>query len=841
MNDTLKKRLQDIVGNENIFDSVEDRICYSYDAALWERLPAVVVRPTAPEQIQNIMRFAQENKIPVIPRGAGTGLSGGSVPVDEAIVLQTTALNKILEINEDERYAIVESGTITNHLNIAVESRGLIYPPDPSSMKTCTMGGNVAENAGGLRGMKYGVTRDYIEEIDVITPDGERHTFSKHTGGLYNMLDLMVASEGTLGVITSMKCRLVPQPKAKRSLVAVFPQVEFAGDAVSNIIAAGIIPCTLEIVDNITLCAVDDFKKLGLPRDAGALLLVEVDGQETQVVEEAARVVEICRKSRADRIEDKDEKVKQQIWEGRRSALAALARVRPTTILEDATVPRSNLTKMISAVRGIAEKYNLQIGIFGHAGDGNLHPTIVTDMRNKEEMQRVDRAIDEIFYAALDLDGTISGEHGIGVAKAKYLKKQIGSIGMVIHERIKTALDPAKVLNPGKIIRDTITESFEGMPAVKETHSYQYLDGAHEQIFNCMKCGNCQEVCPVYNDLQKETLTARGKIRLARALVEGDIEQTRNYQDAMMNCLTCDACTVVCPCGVEIDDIVKKSRQQLLKSNLSLPDTLQFLRNSIIERNNPFMEKPEERGAWLGKNYQPKEKAEYLYFVGCSVSYSQNRIARSIQRILDATGLDYTILGNDEKCCGDMLFRMGDIDGGKKLAEENKQRFQKMGVKTVFTSCPGCLKNLKKYIGDDIKFIHVSQLFKELLESGILKFGKDLPKKVIYFDGCDLGRQNKVFDEPRAVLAQIPGIQVLEYKNTRENSRCCGGPLMAYNADLARKIAAERVREAVDAGAEMIVTNCPACQINLRDGAKSAEINIEVQDLPMLLPKVVAK
>lgn len=837
----LIKGLEEIVGAENVFTALEDRICYSYDATLYEHLPLAVVLPQNVEQISRIMLIAKEEGVSVIPRGAGTGLSGGSVPVENSIVVQLTALDKIIEINESERYVIAETGIITNDLNVAVAARGLMYPPDPSSMKICTLGGNIAENAGGLRGIKYGVTRDYIEDLQVVMPDGTIKDFSRKYQYGVSVIELLVGSEGTLGIITRAKCRLIPPPPAKRSLVAVFPEVEFAGDAVSSIIAAGVIPCTMEIVDNITLCAVDDFKHLGLPRQAGALLLIEVDGPEVQVVEEAEKVARICKECRADYIEDKDEAVKNRIWEGRRSALAALARVRPTTLLEDATVPRSNLTKMIKAVRQIAKKYNLQIGIFGHAGDGNLHPTILTDERNLEEMKRVEGAVAEIFQAALDLDGTISGEHGIGIAKARFLQGQIGKVSLALHQKIKQHLDPANILNPGKIVSDEHTRVFEKSPQIKDLRNLEILKTATSDIYNCMKCGYCHEICPVYDELHKESVTSRGKIRLARAVLEGDLTETHYYQNLMLNCLTCDACMVVCPCGVKTENVVEKAREQLIADQIKLPDNLLFLRNSIIERNNPFMENPAERGAWLGANFQPKPTAEYLYFVGCSVSYSQSRIARSIMRILDATNLDYTLLGNAEKCCGDMLFRIGEREKALELIKINRDNFERLGVKTVFTSCPGCLKNLKKYIGGDIRFIHISQLLAELMAFGQLKFEKAFPKKVIYFDGCDLGRHNKIFDEPRKVLAAIPGIKLLEYEYTRERSRCCGGPLMAYNPELARNIAAARVREALQAGAEIIVTNCPACQINLREGAKQAGLTIEVQDLPMLLPRVMGK
>jgi glycolate oxidase len=365
-------------------------------------------------------------------------------------------LNKIIEINEEDLYAVVQPGVITAKLAAAVESRGLFYPPDPGSQSVSTLGGNVAENAGGLRGLRYGVTRDYVMALEFFDAGGElvkagARTVKCVTG--YNLGGLLVGSEGTLGVFNEIILKLIPMPATHKAMMAVFSEASKASETVSAIIANRIVPVTLEFLDNFTIRAVEDYAHVGLPVDAAALLLIEVDGHAAQVADEAAKVEELCRRMGAMEIRvAQDSRERDKVWEARRAALSALSRISPTTVLEDATVPRSKVPEMIRAIGEISRKFNLQIGTFGHAGDGNLHPTILTDRRDKEEWGRVEKAIDEIFDQALALGGTLSGEHGIGIAKSKYIEKETGRATVLYSRRIKSALDPKNILNPGKII-----------------------------------------------------------------------------------------------------------------------------------------------------------------------------------------------------------------------------------------------------------------------------------------------------------------------------------------------------------------------------------------------------
>jgi glycolate oxidase len=452
----IVSELQQLVGRENVLTSPEDLITYSFDGtAALQQLPGCVAFVRNAQEVGSILQLAQREKTAVVTRGSGTGLSGGSLPLPESIILCTVKMNRILELDRANLTMLVEPGVTTLEVSDAATAANLFYPPDPGSMKISTIGGNVAENSGGLRGLKYGVTRNYVMGMEVVLPNGEilwtGNKCVKDVAG-YSLRDLFIGSEGTLGVITKVLLRLIPKPAAKKTMVATFSQMDHAAEAVSAIIAAQIIPCTLEFLDRTTIHCVEDFAKIGLPLDCEALLLMETDGHPAVVAEEAAQMEKICRERGCKEVRvAKDDAEATKLASARRSAFSALARVSPTTILEDATVPRSELAHMIRFVEQIARKYKLRIGTFGHMGDGNLHPTFLTDERNKEEMHRVEMAFHEIFDEAIRIGGTITGEHGVGFAKKSFLPKFAGDAQMRVMRELRKALDPAGILNPGKM------------------------------------------------------------------------------------------------------------------------------------------------------------------------------------------------------------------------------------------------------------------------------------------------------------------------------------------------------------------------------------------------------
>ena len=457
-NESLAKEFESLLGEENVFSSEADRQSYAYDSAvLHPVVPSLVIRPTSTDELGQCVKKLYQLGVPMTVRGAGTNLSGGTIPDStESVVILTNGLNKILEINTEDLYAVVEPGVVTAQFAAEVAKKGLFYPPDPGSQAVSTMGGNIAENAGGLRGLKYGVTKDYLMGIEFFDATGEvvksgSRTVKCVTG--YNLMGLIASSEGTLGVISQAIMKLVPPPKASKALMAVFDTMQDAAEAVAGIIAAHVVPCTMEFLDNNTIVRVDDYTKAGLPRDAAAILLIEVDGHPAQVADEAEAVEKVLQKCKAREVHvAKDAAEKFKLWEARRLALPVLARCKPTCVLEDATVPRSKIPAMMKALSDIAAKYKLEMGTFGHAGDGNLHPTILCDKRDVQEFHRVEAAVDEIFDVALGLGGTLSGEHGIGTAKAKWMEKETSRGTILFSRRLRKALDPKGLLNPSKLV-----------------------------------------------------------------------------------------------------------------------------------------------------------------------------------------------------------------------------------------------------------------------------------------------------------------------------------------------------------------------------------------------------
>ncbi len=449
------EELKVIFGEKDVLTEIEDMVAYSYDASHVEIQPEAVVFASTTEQISQLMKFAYRENVAVTPRGQGSGLSGGSIPLKKGIVLCMDKMKKIIDFDPANRLITVEAGLTTSDIDPIAVDANLFYPPDPGSVTFSTIGGNVAENAGGLRGLKYGVTKDYVKMMKVVLPQGDIVTLGnkcvKHVAG-FNMEGIFVGSEGLLGIMTEVTLALLPIPEHRESALAIFNSLDGAAQAVSDIIAAGVTPSTMEFMDNATINAIQNFKDCNLPRDAAAVLLIETDGEKNSSIADMGKVEQQVKKNDIREFaRAKTTKERDSLFEGRRVALNALASVKPNLILEDATVMRSKLPEMVRGITNIAAKHDIQVGIFGHAGDGNLHPTFLIDMGDREEMIRTEKAVVELFQLAIDLEGTISGEHGIGLEKKPFLKDQIGAEGIALLQNIKKTFDPKNLLNPGKM------------------------------------------------------------------------------------------------------------------------------------------------------------------------------------------------------------------------------------------------------------------------------------------------------------------------------------------------------------------------------------------------------
>lgn len=454
LTEVVKKELKRIVGNENASFSKEDLLCYAYDATNIRKMPDAVVFPKNAAEVSCILKMANAERFPVIPRGAGSGFTGGSVPVEHGVVLSTERMRGIIVIDELNLTATVEPGVITWELQQEVEKRMLFYPPDPTSLNFSTIGGNIAECAGGPRAVKYGVTRDYVLGLEVVLGTGEIiNTGTRCAKGVvgYDLTRLIVGSEGTLGVVTKATLRLIPLPESTRTLLAVFPALVDAAAAASGIIKARITPSTLEIVDSISIRCVEEYANVGLPK-AGSFLIIEVDGTVEGTLREATEVRRVCMENRASTVDEAaDKKEVRNLWKARKAISASLFRIKPNKINEDVVVPRSEIPALVNGISGIAKMRGLLIACFGHAGDGNIHVNIMYDGKDAKEAEAAHETVGDVFKLTLGLGGTISGEHGVGITKAPYIGMELGADVIALMKRIKTSFDPNGILNPGKV------------------------------------------------------------------------------------------------------------------------------------------------------------------------------------------------------------------------------------------------------------------------------------------------------------------------------------------------------------------------------------------------------
>ncbi|MBU0733098.1 MAG: FAD-binding protein [Proteobacteria bacterium] len=455
MDEKLKQDLIETVGEQNFTDDLIDMVSFSYDASEHSHRPACAVWPETAEQISQILKLSNREKIPVIPRGAGTGLSGMAIPIKGGIVLDLSRMNKIIQISIEDRLAIVQPGVVYADLEKALAPHGFFFPPDPASGKVSTLGGNAATNAGGLKGAKYGTTRDYVLGLQVVLPDGRimrtgSRTMKSVSG--YDLTRLFVGSEGTLGIIVEITLKINPRPTATSTAVATFDTLEDAGRAINQIMHSGIVPSALEILGKETLAAINQNTDLNLP-EVDAMLLAETDGYtQTETDYQIEKVIRIFKDNNPKEVKRaKTDKEVVELWAARKSAYAVLARIKTHFVLEDVTVPMSNIAELFKGIQAISKQYAIQIATFGHAGDGNLHPQILYDGYDPEQVKRMEAAVADLFKLAVDLGGTLTGEHGIGLSKAPFMTLEHDPVAMDVMRKIKKMFDPNNILNPGKM------------------------------------------------------------------------------------------------------------------------------------------------------------------------------------------------------------------------------------------------------------------------------------------------------------------------------------------------------------------------------------------------------
>jgi len=833
-----------IIGKENVFSDRIECIANSRDMSVHVGIPDAVIYPQTMGQISAIMRLANQEKIPVTVQGSGTSVTGASLPVEGGILMDVHRMNKILEINKQDFYARVEPGVICMDLNKALAKQDLMFPPNPGSELIASIGGMMSTNSSGHRAVKYGTARDYVKALKVVLADGtiiETGSKTPKSSLGYDLNHVFASSEGTLGVITEITVKIQPLPEYNALALATFRDLDAAGKAVGDIIASGIQLTACEILDKYSLKIVED----SIDRDVSkieAMLIIESDGVKEIVTRDMERIGEICKKYDVEEFTWSDDPVKTaEIMEARGKLVPTLSRIKPgnrlVAISEDPGIPPSKIPETIKRAQAIADKYNLLLTTFGHIGDGNVHTTFVTDMRSQDEWDRLKPAADELAELVLEMGGTVTAEHGTGLARAPYIEKQLGP-ALKVMRSIKKALDPNGILNPGKMgleeKKHDIYDYFAFKPLLEYPegkNSFGY--DADNEILACINCGFCRLGCPTYEVTQLESRNARGRTILAFNLMTGEIEPSRELAESFYTCTTCNACTYFCPARIKVDEIIQKGREKLFASGIT-PEPVMALRDSILNTYNVYAAKKEDRIAIYPPSIKKKsetgelkKKAETLLFMGCVSSYLDMKIVPGFFKIIDASGVDYTLLGKEEICCGFPLHLMGDQEKFKETAKNLIERIKATGAKELVTPCAGCYKTLIKYYpeaGDlGLKVYHSVNYIQKLIKEKKLKLGGDLGKKVTYHDPCDLGRAFQTFEEPRDILKAIPGIDFVEMTRNRLMARCCGGggSVMALEPELAANMAALRVRDAMEVEAEIIVSGCSTCKDNLRKGVKA--------------------
>ena len=456
---TLAKSLVEICGADAVILDEARLLVYESDAlTAYRHRPGAVVLPHTTEQVQGAVRAVAEHGLPIVPRGAGTGLSGGAVALNRAVVIGTARMNRILHIDAPNRRAVLQPGVINAELSVAARAHGLYYAPDPSSQTTCTIGGNVAENSGGPHCLKYGVTSRYVTALTVVLADGSvvRLGGQGRESPGYDLVGLFVGSEGCFGIATEIEVGLLPVPEGVRTLLGIFDRIDDAGQAVSDIVSAGLLPAAMEIIDGPTIRAVEDSVfAAGYPTDAEAALVIEFDGVEAGLDHDAKRAAELCARAGAREVRSaRDEEERLALWKGRKKAFGAMGRIAPDLLVQDATVPRTTLPAILRGISDIGTRYELVVANVFHAGDGNLHPNILFDRRDAGELERVERASKEIMQLCVDSGGTITGEHGVGLDKKHHMPLIYGPDELAAMWGVRRVFDPADVMNPGKVLPD---------------------------------------------------------------------------------------------------------------------------------------------------------------------------------------------------------------------------------------------------------------------------------------------------------------------------------------------------------------------------------------------------
>lgn len=821
------EQFKKIVPKENF--SIQEEVLYVYgaDAGIHHHLPEAVIQPQNTNEIVEIVKICQKNKIPIIPRGAGTALCGHVVPIKGGIILDFQKMNKILEINVKDLYCIIEPGVIYQTLNNALNPFKFFFAPDPGSGEVCTIGGMVAANASGQQAVKYGATRDYVLGLEIVNSFGEIINLGtktiKDTSG-YQLAKLMVGSEGTLGIITKITLKLTPLPETTASAMAIFDKLEQAALCVSKIISIPLIPSQLELMDNICIKAVNKASKMGLP-EVEAILLIGVDGSSETVKNDIEKVIKVCQDVGAKEVKFTQKKEEEaKIWASRKAMIPSLSRYIEdkvcVSLADDMAVPMSKIPEIVKAFHQIAKKYNLLIPTYGHAGDGNLHTKFILDSNSKEEWEKAEKAIEEMYDAVFSLGGTTTGEHGSGITKAPLMQKERKDSLQIMHA-IKKAFDPNNIMNPNKMM------DWQGSFITDLRYKKIDLDEKNplskwkKELDTCTYCGFCKSVCPVFENTYWDTETARGKVLNAYGLLTGELKANENIAQNFYNCTQCKDCYRRCPSKIKVPEIIQDARTYLVEQGTIFP-IHQTLIKKIENTKNIFGEND--------LNF-PEQEGEILLFIGCQYLSRTNKTKMYI-KILEKLGIKVKI--KKEICCGFSIKNLG----FEKNFEKHKQQFSSMMQdENIITLCPTCTVFLKEEY--KLKPKHILEVILEKIPNK-----NDSKPKVTYHDPCDFSRSLGLIEEPRKIIKKL-GYDLVEMEYSKNTSRCCGGGggMLISNPLLVEKISENRIEQALKTNAKFLITSCPTCEQVLKTAATKIEQkgkgNIEIMDIREILWKEI--
>jgi len=858
------EQLADIVGPENVTASPVDCLAYSRDMSIHAGVPNAIVFVKNTEQVSQLLDLANSRKVPVIARGTGSSVTGAVLAVKGGVIVDFTRMNNVKEVNRADGYCVVEPGVICNALNAKLAPTHF-FPPDPGSAPIATIGGMISTNASGVRAAKYGTTKDYVKALTVVLADGRiirtGDVAPKSSAG-YDLTHLFASSEGTLGIITEASLKILPMPEYEAFAKASFPDVDTAGRAVEKIFTSGLELATCEILDNVCLDVCRDALKMDIPKEVNCQLFLGIDGHRSTVKEQIGKIDEICASvGGLENIWSDNPVEKAKLFAARGGLVPAMSRLqsgyRLVPLVEDFGVPISQIPETIAEIQQIGKRYGFPVATFGHIGDGNLHATFIMNPTIPEQWEKVKSIALEFIDMTFRHRGTVSAEHGVGMAKSPYIGRQLGE-SLEVMKDIKRTLDPSNILNPGKMgfddaIKDILDENSFTRFLCEPERIKSFPEDVDNEILACIQCGFCRAGCPTFGETTLESLNAKGRVTLAYNMLIDNVEPSRDLAKRLYQCMLCLNCRSVCPAQVKVSDIIRAARERLVEKGF-LPDAFRPALTSMIEAANPLLAAREKRADSYPSAYPqavPGETETILHF-GCVTSFQDVKIIPAFMDILEKAGVKYGAMGEDETCCGYLAYLVGDMPTFKQVMETYGERMNKYRPKELITSCAGCLKTFRDLYahyggGDGYQVLHAVEFIELLINEGKLVFKQDVqPVKVVYHDPCDMGRHMGVYEPPRNVLKALPGVELIEFPLNRAQAKCCGGGggMKGFDNEMAGEIGLKRLLSAINLGADLIVSACPSCKGSFNQAAararKEKKGKIKVMDITELVASRLA-